>query len=115
MNTEDPLAFVQERLRHQHAGPLTRTLSLDARPRVTRRFAVELPKGEARVFERVDESVKVHCSTGSVWITHDGDCKDVILAGHESYQAQREDAMHLFALQDCVLELEFEDEALADA
>jgi hypothetical protein len=115
MTPEDSLQFAQDRLRHHHDGPLARGLGRERRPRVTRRFALELPRGEARVFERVDETVKVICTSGSVWITHDGDCKDVILAGRESYQAEREDAMHLFALQDCVLELEFEDELIPHA
>ena len=114
MTPEDSLQFVQERLSHQHVGPLGRTLRMERRARVVRRFAVEIAKGEHQSFGRVDDSVKVFCTSGSVWITHDGDCKDVILVGGESYQAEREDAMHLFALQDCLLELEFEDEALAD-
>ena len=111
MNKEDSLRFVQDRLRAHHAGPFTRELRL-GRPRVMRRFAVELEKGEAKSFERVDDSVQVHCSSGSVWITHDGDCKDIILVARESYRAEREEAMHLFALEPSVVELEFADEVL---
>jgi hypothetical protein len=85
------------------------------RPRVTRRLAIELAQGEASVFERVDGSVQVHCAAGSLWITHDGDCKDVVLGPQQSYCAEREQAMHLFALAPCVIELEFEDEVLAPA
>jgi hypothetical protein len=112
MTKEDSLHFVHERLRHHAPPPLTRTQRLKQRPRVTRRFAVELPQGDAQVFERVDETVQVHCASGSVWITHDGDCKDVILSPHQSYRAEREQPMHVFALQPCVLEIEFEDEVL---
>ncbi len=112
MTSEDSLQFAQERLRPHPATPLNRTLRLDQRrPRVTRRFAVELAKGETRVFERVDDTVQVHLAAGGLWITHDGDCKDVILAAGESHHADRCGAMHLFAMQDCVLELEFEDDA----
>lgn len=110
MNKEDSLHFVQERLRHHHASPVTRDLHLRERPRVKRRFAVELAQGEARCFERVDETVVVVCVSGGLWITHDGDPKDVILKPRDSYRAQREDAMHLYALQPSVIEIEFEDD-----
>lgn len=111
MDTEDALRFVEDRLRHHHAGPVTRDFRLRHPRRVTRRFVAAMRKGEARTFERVDASVMVRCARGSLWITHDGDPKDVILAPRESYRAEREDAMHVFAMQDCVLEIEFEDEA----
>lgn len=112
MNKEDSLQFVHERLRHNHASTLYRELHLRELPRVTRRFAVEVQKGEAHLFERVDESVAVRCAQGSVWITHDGDPKDVILLPGEEYRAQREDAMHLYALAPSVLEIEFEDDVI---
>ena len=109
MNKEDSLQFVHERLRNNHS-PLNRELRLRPVPRVTRRFAVEIAQGEAHVFEQVDASFVLRCSRGSVWITHDGDPKDVILAGGEAYRAQREDPLHLFALAPTLIEIEFEDE-----
>jgi hypothetical protein len=112
MNKEDSLQFVQDRLRANNGSPLDREVHLRPRERVMRRFAVELDRGSSRVFDRVDGSVMVRCESGSIWITHDGDPKDVILAPQESYRAEREDAMHLFALQPCVLEIEFEDDVL---
>lgn len=113
MNKEDSLQFVHERLRHNHTSALQRELHLLRRlPRVTRRFAVEIGQGEAHVFERVDDSVAVRCSRGGVWITHDGDPKDVILMPGEEYRAQREDAMHVYALAPTVLEIEFEDDVI---
>ena len=111
MNKEDSLQFVQERLRHNHS-PLYRELRLRAPERIRRRFAVEMEKGEARRFDQVDGSVMICCASGGVWITHDGDPKDVILGVGESYRAEREDAMHVFAMQPCVLEIEFEDDVL---
>ncbi|MDB5899015.1 MAG: hypothetical protein JWP41_2617 [Ramlibacter sp.] len=112
MNQEDSLQFVQDRLRANNGSPLDREVHLGPRARVMRRFAVELERGSTRVFERVDGSVMVRCASGSLWITHDGDPKDVILSPEESYRAERDAAMHLFALQPCVLEIEFEDEVL---
>lgn len=109
MNKEDSLQFVRERLRHNHGPALARELHLLEPRRVTRRFAVEIAKGEDHVFEHVDRSVCVRCAEGSVWITHDGDPKDVILSRGETYRAERQDPMHLYALQACVLEIEFAD------
>src|SRR5215218_453413 len=112
MNTEDSLQFVQERLRHNHSSPLARELRLRQPARVTRRFVVAMGKGEARIFEHVDASVMIKPATGSLWITHDGDPKDVILYPQDTYRAEREDAMHVFALQDSTFEIEFQDDVL---
>ena len=110
MYKEDSLQFAQERLRQHASSALTRELRLAQPRRVTRRLAAEMRKGEHRSFERVDSSVLVICDRGSLWITHDGDPRDVILYGGETYRADREDAMHVFALQDCLLEIQFDDE-----
>ena len=110
MYKEDSLQFAEERLRQHATTALTRELRLGQRPRVTRRLAAEMGKGEHRTFERVDSSVLVVCDRGSLWITHDGDPKDVILYGGEMYRADREDPMHVFALQDCLLEIQFDDD-----
>lgn len=108
MNSEESLQFVEERLRHNHSH-LQRELHLRPPTRVRRRFVVEMESGSTRRFEHVDASVLVRCERGGVWITHDGDPKDIILDPRDSYRAEREDAMNLFALQACVLEIEFED------
>lgn len=109
MNKEDSLHFVRERLRHNHAPAMSRELHLREPERVTRRLVVQIGRGEDHAFEHVDRSVWIRCAEGSVWITHDGDPKDVILSKGETYRAEREDAMHLYALQPCVLEIEFAD------
>ena len=49
----------------------------------------------------------VHCRTGSVWITRDGDPKDVFLAAGQSYAATRAGRLNVHALQgDCGLEIQ---------
>jgi len=111
MNKEDSLQFVQERLRHNHS-PLHRELHIHPPTRVKRRHALELEQGEAQRFEQVDASVMIVCAVGSVWITHDGDPKDIVLGPRESYRADRDKAMHVYALQPSVLEIEFEDDVL---
>ena len=109
MNKEDSLQFVHERLRH-NMSPLSREFSLRRMPRVTRRFVIELEQGEAHVFENVDSSFMVRCAKGGVWITHDGDPKDLVLVTGEHYRAEREDPLHIYALTPVLLEIEFEDD-----
>ena len=111
MKRGDSLQFVRERLRQNHS-PLHREWHLSPPERIRRRLAFELGRGEAQRLDHVDETVLVCCAAGSVWITHDGDPKDIILGPRESYRAERADAMHMFALQDCVLEIEFEDDVV---
>ena len=111
MYKEDSLQFVQERLRHNHSSTFARELHLRAPARVTRRFVAEMEKGEARTFDHVNASVQLRCANGSLWITNDGDPKDIMLGSGETYRAEREDAMHVYALQPTLLEIEFEDDA----
>ena len=82
--------------------------------RVTRRICMRLARGATEVIPGVDGSVVVRCAKGSVWITHDGDPKDVVLEPQQTYHPDREDAMRMHALQPCVVEIQFEDEADGD-
>jgi hypothetical protein len=111
MNKEDSLQFVQERLRLSHSA-FHRDIHLRPAPRVTRRLAIELAPGETQRFDHVDGTVLIVCAHGHIWATHDGDPKDVVLGPGESYRCQREDALHVFALQPSVIEIEFEDALL---
>ena len=76
---------------------------------VTRRFAVELPAGKTETIAHVDGSVLVRCAKGRLWITHDGDPKDVVLDPLQSYRAERRNVMRVHALMPCVVEFQFED------
>lgn len=41
---------------------------------------------------------RVECLGGSVWVTHDGDIKDIILDAGQNYQAERNSRMLIYAL-----------------
>ena len=108
--SEDAVHFARERLHQRRFGAAPGVFF--ARERIRRRFAARLAQGDNEVIPHADDTVVVRCAAGSVWITHDGDPRDVILYPGESYQADREEAMHVFALADSVIEIEFEDEAV---
>jgi DUF2917 family protein len=48
---------------------------------------------------------KIECLHGSVWITHDGDPRDVVLEGGQSYLADRDTRMLIQALENAELRL----------
>ena len=58
----------------------------------------ELPMGEGRMV--------VHCRSGEVWITHDGDPRDVFIQANESYVADTRNRMTVHALKDCLVEFQ---------
>lgn len=103
------LSYFSQRLLSRRLRPFQ--FSLRRRPRVMRRICMRLPRGETQVIPGVDASVVVRCAEGSLWLTHDGDPRDVILSSDESYQADHEEPLRLHALAPCVVEIEFEDEA----
>lgn len=103
----NPLAYFLARLHERR--PTQGWLRRRRVPRVTRIVALELPGGGMETIPSVDASIVVRCSRGSLWITHDGDCKDVMLGGGEFYRAQRRAPMRIHALGDAVVEIQFDD------
>jgi hypothetical protein len=93
--------------RRRHAA----RLRLRPAQRVTRRICVRLDHGTTEVIPEVDETLLVRCAEGSLWITHDGDPKDVILGSQQTYEPSHEHPMRMHALEPCVVEIQFEDEA----
>ena len=80
---------------------------LSPRPRVTRRLAVNVPRGTTREMPRATGRVLVHCRSGSVWLTHDGDPRDVVLQADQTHAVDRTQRLTAHALNgDCALELQ---------
>ena len=76
-------------------------------PRVTRRYGLQLQEGDTEALPRSEGRVVVHCRRGNVWITHDGDPKDVILARGQSYAATRPGRLNVHAMHGaCELEIQ---------
>jgi hypothetical protein len=80
--------------------------ALGAPPNVTRRFAVSIAQGATEELPRPAGRMVLHCRTGALWITHDGDPRDVILGENQSYLVDREDRMTVHGLRAGGLEIE---------
>ena len=75
--------------------------------RVRRLLAVGVPAGRLQELPRGAGRMVVHCRSGEIRITHDGDPRDVVLKPNESYVVDRPARMTAFALRgDCGLELQ---------
>jgi hypothetical protein len=109
--TDNVLSFFQLRLRTPRPRTLTALLPWCKPRSLRRRFAMKLEPGRQESIPLQNREVVLRCASGSLWITHDGDCKDVTLEAQQSYRPDRDGAMCLHALQPCVLEVEFEDDA----
>jgi hypothetical protein len=94
-------ALLTRLLRHSPGGAV-----LPADPHVTRWFAVRLDEGETEEVPPAVGRMVLHCRSGALWITHDGDPRDVILGVNESYRVDRADRMTVHALLGSGLEIE---------
>ena len=41
---------------------------------------------------------RIECTEGAVWLTHDGDCRDVVLAAGQSHMVDRDSRLVIYAL-----------------
>jgi hypothetical protein len=74
--------------------------------RVVRLFAAHLPEGVSDVLSSACEGMVVHCRSGMLWITHDGDPRDVVLREGECHRIDCDRPMTVHALKDCGFEIE---------
>ena len=88
-------------------GPAARDAREGASPPVTHRFALRLDAGKSEAVPQAACCVLVRCTDGSVWITHDGDPKDVVLGPGDSYSARRPASMLVHALRSSAVEMQF--------
>jgi hypothetical protein len=51
------------------------------------------------------EGRTVTCTLGTLWLTHDGDCKDVVIEAGQSHAVTRPQRLIVQALEDAVLQL----------
>jgi hypothetical protein len=87
--------------------PAHATARTPGAPVVTHRFTMQLRQGCSEQVMHPNRGVEVRCKRGRLWITHDGDPKDLVLEPDESYTAERGARMTLHALQPCEMEMQF--------
>jgi hypothetical protein len=76
-------------------------------PAVTHCFALKLDAGRSESVPQAACCVMVRCIEGRLWITHDGDPKDVVLDAGESYSAARPATMLVHAMRPSAVEMRF--------
>lgn len=73
---------------------------------ITRRVAVAVPAGTLRRVSADHHEMELHCRRGELWITCDGDCKDMILRAGERWRVDRRRPLEIYAFADSVCEVE---------
>ena len=48
---------------------------------------------------------RIECTAGAVWLTHDGDCRDVVLEAGQSHMADRDSRLVIYALSSSAVRL----------
>ena len=82
---------------------------LSTRPSVTRWLAVGVRANTTRELPRAKGRLVVHCRHGEVWITHDGEQRDIVLRTNECYVVDGDGRMTAHALNaDAGLELQLD-------
>ena len=80
---------------------------------VKRSFALRIAPGTSQRLPHASRRLVVSCAQGRLWITHDGDPRDVVLGAGDSYRVDSERPMQLHALEAAVLTVEFDEVAQA--
>jgi len=88
-------------LRHPLAGIVHRLSRwLGSRSSITRQpveWSVSLANEEAHVLTHFNGG-SIQCTEGSVWLTHDGDCRDVLLEAGQLHVSDRNSRLVIYAI-----------------
>ncbi len=80
-----------------------------AAPRVTRLEAFGVRGGTLRPVPRGHGRMTLHCRSGTAWIVHDGEGRDVVLQASQSYVVDSHQPMTAYAVEgDCALEIQLD-------
>jgi hypothetical protein len=71
------------------------------------KVAMALGQGKTEVLSRAVRSMTVRCVQGELWLTHDGDTKDVFLKAGQTHAVDKGSRMMLYALEPSGFELSF--------
>ena len=88
--------------------PRSRAREDTARAKVCRLYALGIPAGGTRSLRPLPGRMTVHCRSGRVWITHDGEFRDVVLDARESYRVDSDRLMRLHALDAAGVEIQID-------
>jgi hypothetical protein len=74
---------------------------------IRRLWSLAVRSGRLRELPRWQGRMVVHCRSGEVWLTHDGDPRDVVLKKDQSHVVDSKGRMRAFAVRgDATLELQ---------
>lgn len=70
---------------------------------LTRLYAVSLAPGATREVPHAAGRMTLHCRVGKLWITHDGDPRDVVLDANQSHSVDRAERLTVHAMREAGL------------
>ena len=94
------------------ANFMTRLLGREDRPQpapagIRRLWSLAVRSGRMRELPRWQGHMVIHCRSGEVWLTHDGDPRDVVLKKDQSHVVDNDSRIRVFAMRgDAKLELQ---------
>jgi hypothetical protein len=81
---------------------------LGARPNVTRWFALGLAAGATKEVPPATGRMVLHCRSGEVWITHDGESRDIVLRAGESHAVDSPRRLRVHGMAPASLEVQLD-------